>query len=373
MTGRGLRYGCALLWAVMDVVEAALQRYGGMTPADEVKRPDVKEDAVATLASVYQLWMQVNPGRLVTPDAYKSAVGALQPHMELVESIEDAAVMRALVRRLPASIQETYVPDSGSLNYIFFTAVLNLSGVAVFSDLLNWDAGYMLPKGKTLVAMPGSVTTNLGERAEGDIYNLGVALTLGSYAINATLFNKGVIRSALGNNARDSLVINDGMAASVGLHCTGGVNINSGTMQKLADRQNVMEQFGGEQGSLFINSGSTYPHLGSGSRMDGSFAANFGEFHGSPRVDKVGSYLSLVEGAAAECSYASGAMAVRKFESTEATRLLLSLESKVAEAVSACRAGNSIKTVRSMARYDWAGFKAEVQQLRSRIEEVTSI
>ena len=138
---------------------AYLNRYGGMKPVDEVKRPDVKEDAAATLSSAFIVWRQMASVVMDNRRMYQSSVDFLQPYKGMLEGLHDASPLVQFRRGLPPS----------SPSDCFFAAVLNLSGVAVFADDFNdwFSPGYLLPEGKTLIALPGSDTRNLGEGAKG--------------------------------------------------------------------------------------------------------------------------------------------------------------------------------------------------------------
>ena len=196
---------------------AYLNRYGGMKPVDEVKRPDVKEDAAATLSSAFIVWRQMASVVMDNRRMYQSSVDFLQPYKGMLEGLHDASPLVQFRRGLPPS----------SPSDCFFAAVLNLSGGAVFADDFNdwFSPGYLLPEGKTLIALPGSDTRNLGEGAKGKVYNLGFTESLGHGAVGAVLVNKKIAEE-VGTYSEYCTCINDGEAWKVGMSSFEGIHIN---------------------------------------------------------------------------------------------------------------------------------------------------
>ncbi|HIG98141.1 TPA: hypothetical protein HA231_01815 [Candidatus Woesearchaeota archaeon] len=351
-------------------------RYGEMKLAGTVKRPDVAEDVVTTLLSAYQVWRQVVGDSMSgVGRSYDLAVEVLRPHKGLLESMENPNMLKQVTNRISDNpeVDSLYLTDSAAAG--FLAAALNLSGIELFAGVFSgwWSVGYRLPRGKKLVALPGSNILAFGEEAEGEVYNLGRVASLGEGAKGGFMINKGDATHIAGPGSRDCLLFNDGTTVELGIGClTGNVLINSNS-------GNIKGQTGAflhpmfylPEGCTGINSGRTPEGFGSRNGQE-SFAVDFGRQYSSERRYKLLnvhlSYLTLEGRVAVRLDYPSYACEV--LDGAEVPRLLSSLKAKVGKATNACRDdANTEEMVKRMTSYNWTGFKSSVLHLRAMIEE----
>lgn len=152
---------------------------------------------------------------------------------------------------------------------VFLSAVLNHSPIEYLEGIFNQEVfGYRLARGKTIVALEGSLVCHFGRATEGNIVNYGVSEFIADKAVSGVQINCGqtnyfansavggvqanysVVKEDLGIAVKGGLQENFGTVDCIGCVATGGIQINHNEMRE-----------------MYCNDGCTQINFGSGGRI----------------------------------------------------------------------------------------------------------